>query len=208
MWAIGCCSFTSHGQTGGVYSSTSCVLNSIHQVSFGLDSSFAYDGGWQISIIIPKEDIFSRHTKAFWYHRHSQRFSFYNKSGGRMCRPPLCCPLQPLFPLEANVLAEKAQKLVFPLQPGGNLRRVPGPNLRDPQIWADDRALVGGQPGVDDLIQGGLHICCWQVCRCGGTGRRPGLKIPWEEIPVPVRPRSSAPNDLELCSKSFFVEKI
>lgn len=51
-----------------------------------------------------------------------------------MCRPPLCCPLQPLFPLEANVLAEKAQKLVFPLQPGGNLRRVPGPNLRDPQI--------------------------------------------------------------------------
>ena len=30
------------------------------------------------------------------------------------------------------------------------------------------------------------------ICRCGGTGRRPGLKIPWEEIPVPVRPRSSA----------------
>ena len=46
------------------------------------------------------------------------------------------------------------------------------------------------------------------VRRSGGTGRRPGLKIPWEEIPVPVRPRSSAPNDLELCSKSFFVEKI
>ena len=44
--------------------------------------------------------------------------------------------------------------------------------------------------------------------RSGGIGRRPGLKIPWEEIPVPVRPRSSAPNDLELCSKSFFVEKI
>ena len=31
------------------------------------------------------------------------------------------------------------------------------------------------------------------IGRCGGIGRRPGLKIPWEEIPVPVRPRSSAP---------------
>lgn len=58
--------------------------------------------------------FFSGITKAFWYHRHSQWFSFYNKSGGRMCRPPLCCPLQPLFPLEADVLAKKAQKLVSP----------------------------------------------------------------------------------------------
>ena len=31
-----------------------------------------------------------------------------------------------------------------------------------------------------------------KICRCGGIGRRPGLKIPWEEIPVPVRPRPSA----------------
>ena len=30
------------------------------------------------------------------------------------------------------------------------------------------------------------------VCRCGGIGRRPGLKIPWVVIPVPVRPRSPA----------------
>ena len=29
-------------------------------------------------------------------------------------------------------------------------------------------------------------------CRHGGIGRRPGLKIPWEEIPVPVRPRLPA----------------
>ena len=31
------------------------------------------------------------------------------------------------------------------------------------------------------------------MCSSGGTGRRPGLKIPWEVIPVPVRPRSRAP---------------
>ena len=29
-------------------------------------------------------------------------------------------------------------------------------------------------------------------CRSGGTGRRPGLKIPWVAIPVPVRFRSAA----------------
>ena len=29
-------------------------------------------------------------------------------------------------------------------------------------------------------------------CRSGGTGRRPGLKIPWVVIPVPVRFRSAA----------------
>ena len=28
--------------------------------------------------------------------------------------------------------------------------------------------------------------------RSGGTGRRPGLKIPWVVIPVPVRFRSAA----------------
>ena len=30
------------------------------------------------------------------------------------------------------------------------------------------------------------------ICRRGGTGRRPGLKIPWVAIPVPVRFRSPA----------------
>ena len=30
------------------------------------------------------------------------------------------------------------------------------------------------------------------LCRRGGIGRRPGLKIPWVVIPVPVRPRSPA----------------
>ena len=29
-------------------------------------------------------------------------------------------------------------------------------------------------------------------CRSGGTGRRPGLQIPWVVIPVPVRLRSAA----------------
>ena len=31
------------------------------------------------------------------------------------------------------------------------------------------------------------------MCRRGGIGRRPGLKIPWVVIPVPVRPRSPVP---------------
>ena len=31
-----------------------------------------------------------------------------------------------------------------------------------------------------------------KLCRSGGTGRRPGLKIPWVVIPVPVRFRSAA----------------
>ena len=30
------------------------------------------------------------------------------------------------------------------------------------------------------------------MSRSGGTGRRPGLKIPWVVIPVPVRFRSAA----------------
>ena len=31
------------------------------------------------------------------------------------------------------------------------------------------------------------------TCRNGGTGRRPGLKIPWDLFLVPVRPRLPAP---------------
>ena len=34
----------------------------------------------------------------------------------------------------------------------------------------------------------------FEECRSGGTGRRPGLKIPWVVIPVPVRFRSAASN--------------
>ncbi len=33
----------------------------------------------------------------------------------------------------------------------------------------------------------------YSLSRCGGIGRRHGLKIRWEEIPVPVQVRSSAP---------------
>ena len=40
----------------------------------------------------------------------------------------------------------------------------------------------------------------WEHVRCrrGGTGRRPGLKIPWVAIPVPVRSRSPAVEKSEL----------
>ena len=36
------------------------------------------------------------------------------------------------------------------------------------------------------------HRPSYLSCRSGGTGRRPGLKIPWVVIPVPVRFRSAA----------------
>ena len=36
------------------------------------------------------------------------------------------------------------------------------------------------------------HFTTSCECRSGGTGRRPGLKIPWVVIPVPVRFRSAA----------------
>ena len=42
------------------------------------------------------------------------------------------------------------------------------------------------------------HIFFYITCRSGGTGRRPGLKIPWVVIPVPVRFRSAA-LDFNLC---------
>ena len=35
-----------------------------------------------------------------------------------------------------------------------------------------------------------------KFCRCGGIGRRPGLKIPWYESIVPVRDRSPAPHQI------------
>ena len=42
-------------------------------------------------------------------------------------------------------------------------------------------------------------------CRSGGTGRRPGLKIPWVVIPVPVRFRSSAPKTTVVKFRSSFL---
>ena len=48
-----------------------------------------------------------------------------------------------------------------------------------------------------------------RICRSGGTGRRPGLKIPWVVIPVPVRFRSTAAFGTEpdwFCS--FFVNSV
>ena len=46
-----------------------------------------------------------------------------------------------------------------------------------------------------------------KLCRSGGTGRRPGLKIPWVVIPVPVRFRSAALKILEK-SRIFLCLKI
>ena len=41
----------------------------------------------------------------------------------------------------------------------------------------------------------------------GGIGRRPGLKILWEEIPVPVRPRPWAPRRSKVRFAPFFLQK-
>ena len=49
------------------------------------------------------------------------------------------------------------------------------------------------------------------ICRSGGTGRRPGLKIPWVVIPVPVRFRSAAlvknGRNVEFTAFLFFATK-
>ena len=47
-----------------------------------------------------------------------------------------------------------------------------------------------------------------KISRSGGTGRRPGLKILWEEIPVPVRPRPWAPVGVSLAYSDFFMQTI
>ena len=51
----------------------------------------------------------------------------------------------------------------------------------------------GGGREFESLLGRSKHITnmCF-ACRSGGTGRRPGLKIPWVVIPVPVRFRSAA----------------
>ena len=56
------------------------------------------------------------------------------------------------------------------------------------------------------VVQNASHF---EECRSGGTGRRPGLKIPWVVIPVPVRFRSTAAFGTEpdwFCS--FFVNSV
>ena len=44
-----------------------------------------------------------------------------------------------------------------------------------------------------------------KLCRSGGTGRRPGLKIPWVAIPVPVRFRSAA---LGECASNSYKSRV
>ena len=49
---------------------------------------------------------------------------------------------------------------------------------------------------LKEIVQSTYALWCKPFkhlfCRSGGTGRRPGLKIPWVVIPVPVRFRSAA----------------
>ena len=50
-------------------------------------------------------------------------------------------------------------------------------------VWVDIVSRRGPREAWDLFLE---------ICRRGGIGRRPGLKIPWVVIPVPVRPRSPA----------------
>ena len=51
-------------------------------------------------------------------------------------------------------------------------------------------------------------IAVMQGCRRGGTGRRPGLKIPWVAIPVPVRSRSPAVREACICASLLFLHAL
>ena len=50
-------------------------------------------------------------------------------------------------------------------------------------VWVDIVSRRGPRVAWDLFLE---------ICRRGGIGRRPGLKIPWVVIPVPVRPRPAA----------------
>ena len=52
--------------------------------------------------------------------------------------------------------------------------------------------LYSGYLRMMAVFFGIRYIFSSAECRRGGTGRRPGLKIPWVAIPVPVRSRSPA----------------
>ena len=68
--------------------------------------------------------------------------------------------------------------------------------------WSSKNSSRWWKTGYGILAQLGEHLPYKQrvigsspigpICRSGGTGRRPGLKIPWVVIPVPVRFRSAA----------------
>ena len=64
----------------------------------------------------------------------------------------------------------------------------------------------GGGREFESLL-GRLKPILIVECRSGGTGRRPGLKIPWVVIPVPVRFRSAAlvKRLILRIDKSFFI---
>ena len=65
-------------------------------------------------------------------------------------------PLGPLLFQPADVLPRKGQQGVLPLDPGGDLGRVPPGQLPRHQVGADDGGPPLHQPGVDDLIQGAV----------------------------------------------------
>ena len=64
---------------------------------------------------------------------------------------------------------------------------------------------------VDDIVITQKHYMFLLIMfiehgksRSGGTGRRPGLKIPWVVIPVPVRFRSAANENLDFIEVFLF----
>ncbi len=83
------------------------------------------------------------------------------------------------------------------LKPNGGKRGEPEKSRKVFRIFfqkpVDKRKEVCYNKQVAKRATMSAHIRV-TFCRCGGTGRRPGLKIPCYESNVPVRSRSPAPH--------------
>ena len=61
--------------------------------------------------------------------------------------------------------------------------------------WLERRPVTAEVVGSSPIWVVSADHVCWMkylLCWCGGTGRRPGLKILWVVTPVPVRFRLPA----------------
>ena len=64
--------------------------------------------------------------------------------------------LQSVFPQQADVVPEEVEEVVLPVQAGDNLGGVALGGLLHGQVGGDYRPFARHQPGVYQLVQGGL----------------------------------------------------
>ena len=57
---------------------------------------------------------------------------------------------------QADVISKEVEHMVLPDEAGGDLRGVAPGSLLHSEVGGDHRVPVGHQPGVQQLIQGGL----------------------------------------------------